>query len=189
MHFTQLSPTLVDAHHGRGGRFWSDFVCVRARARVCVCVCVCVGGKMEACSNIYLFFKTVFPPRLRMTCKRVRILMETLIKTWGIFHHIWRNAASNCYRFVGDFSNLRNLLPITSYTCSIGSESALIVIVSWCFILKNNARPHTARIVINFLEENNIEMLQHLPMSADLNPIEHVWDMIERRLWKLEEPP
>jgi len=147
MHFTQLSPTLADAHHGRGGGGFGRILCACARARarvcVCVCVCVCVGGKMEACSNIYLFFKTVFPPRLRMTCKRVRILMETLIKTWGISHHIWRNAASNCYRFVGDFSNLRNLLTIISYTCSIGSESALIVIVSWCFILKNNTRPHT----------------------------------------------
>lgn len=54
-------------------------------------------------------------------------------------------------------------------------------------LMQDNARPHTARIVVNFLEDNNIEMLP--PMSPDLNPIEHVWDMMGRALRNLERQP
>lgn len=55
-------------------------------------------------------------------------------------------------------------------------------------LMLDNARPHTARIVFNFLEENNNEVLSHPPMSLDLNPIEHVRNIMGRRLRDLERP-
>ena len=42
-----------------------------------------------------------------------------------------------------------------------------------CFILMTIKRS-PIRIAINFLEENNIEMLSHPPINADLNPIENI---------------
>jgi len=44
-------------------------------------------------------------------------------------------------------------------------------------LMQDNARSHMARITAQFLEDNNIQVLSHPPMSPDLNPIEHVWDM------------
>lgn len=54
---------------------------------------------------------------------------------------------------------------------------------------QDNARPHTAHVTSAFLEENNINMLPWPPRSPDLSPIEHVWDMMERRLRRLPHPP
>ena len=56
-------------------------------------------------------------------------------------------------------------------------------------LMQDNARPHTARITRTYLEENNVEVLPHPANSPDLNPIEHVWDMMGRRLRNLERPP
>ncbi|KMQ91674.1 transposable element tc1 transposase [Lasius niger] len=56
-------------------------------------------------------------------------------------------------------------------------------------LMQDNARPHNARIALNFFEENNIEVIPHPPMSRDLNPIKHVWDIMERRLHNFKRPP
>lgn len=56
-------------------------------------------------------------------------------------------------------------------------------------LMQDNARPHTARITQQFFQENNIELLKHPAMSPDLNPIEHVWDMVGRRLRKRRVQP
>ncbi|UYV72248.1 Transposase [Cordylochernes scorpioides] len=51
---------------------------------------------------------------------------------------------------------------------------------------QDNARPHTARISQQALQD--VQMLPWPPYSPDLSPIEHVWDMIGRRLHALPQP-
>ncbi|UYV83250.1 Transposase [Cordylochernes scorpioides] len=51
---------------------------------------------------------------------------------------------------------------------------------------QDNARPHTARITQQALQY--VQMLPWPPYSPDLSPIEHVWDIIGRRLHALPQP-
>ena len=53
----------------------------------------------------------------------------------------------------------------------------------------DNSRPHTAAVTRGFLQENNISLLPHSPLCPDLNPIEHVWEMMERHLRNRRRQP
>ncbi|UYV73402.1 hypothetical protein LAZ67_10003056 [Cordylochernes scorpioides] len=51
---------------------------------------------------------------------------------------------------------------------------------------QDNARPHTARISQQALQD--VQMLPWPPYSPDISPNEHVWDIIGRRLHALPQP-
>lgn len=55
--------------------------------------------------------------------------------------------------------------------------------------MQDNARPHTANITRRFFQRHAIRLLNHPANSPDLNPIEHIWDEMERRLRRREEQP
>ena len=58
------------------------------------------------------------------------------------------------------------------------------------FLLQqDNARPHVAGITQRFCQEHDIALLEHPACSPDLNPIEHAWDELKRRLRKLARKP
>ncbi|GFW26898.1 transposable element Tcb2 transposase [Trichonephila clavipes] len=46
----------------------------------------------------------------------------------------------------------------------------------------DNARPHRPRLVENMLEAETIQRMELPACSPDLNPIEHVWDMLGRHI-------
>ena len=52
---------------------------------------------------------------------------------------------------------------------------------------QDNDPKHRAHIVTHWLKEKEVELLKWPPFSPDLNPIEHMWDEVERRM-KKEKP-
>ncbi|GFW35334.1 transposable element Tcb1 transposase [Trichonephila clavipes] len=51
-----------------------------------------------------------------------------------------------------------------------------------CLFIDDNARPHSANTVDECLQSDDITRMDWLAYSPDLNPIEHVWDMLGRRI-------
>ena len=59
-----------------------------------------------------------------------------------------------------------------------------------CFILmQDNARAHTAGSVQEYLNHVNIPVMQWPARSPDMNPIEHVWDLLKRSVKSRMPPP
>ena len=54
---------------------------------------------------------------------------------------------------------------------------------------QDNARCHVARRAMDYLRQNNVDTLPWPPYSPDLSPIEHVWDMLDRRIRTRPNPP
>ncbi|GFX13594.1 transposable element Tcb1 transposase [Trichonephila clavipes] len=55
--------------------------------------------------------------------------------------------------------------------------------------MDDNARPHRANIVDECLQSEDITRMDWPAYSPDLNPIEHVWDMLDRRIAARQLPP
>ena len=53
----------------------------------------------------------------------------------------------------------------------------------------DNARPHTARLTQNFLANANVQVLPWPACSPDMNPIEHLWDHLDRQIRRRRVPP
>ena len=49
-------------------------------------------------------------------------------------------------------------------------------------LMHDNAKPHVARICRQFLNRNNVNVLPWPAVSPDMNPIEHIWDYLGRKV-------
>ena len=48
--------------------------------------------------------------------------------------------------------------------------------------MHDNARPHVAKICRQFLNRNNVNILPWPAVSPDMNPIEHIWNYLGRKV-------
>ena len=49
-------------------------------------------------------------------------------------------------------------------------------------LMHDNARPNVARICRQFLNRNNVNVLPWHAVPTDMNPIEHIWDCLSRKV-------
>ena len=54
--------------------------------------------------------------------------------------------------------------------------------------MDDNVRPHLSRAVTAYLESEDVTSVPWPAMSPDLNPIEHIWDMLGHHI-QAREPP
>ena len=54
--------------------------------------------------------------------------------------------------------------------------------------MDDNARPHRSRAVIECLRQNAISTLPWPARSPDLNPLEHLWDILGRKIREITPP-
>ena len=56
-------------------------------------------------------------------------------------------------------------------------------------LMQDNARAHSAQSVQAYLSHVGIPVMQWPANSPDMNPIEHVWDLLKRRVKSRMPPP
>ena len=55
--------------------------------------------------------------------------------------------------------------------------------------MQDNARPHVAGVCQQFLQEEGIDAMDRPARSPDLNPIEHIWDIMPRSIHQRHVAP
>jgi len=68
----------------------------------------------------------------------------------------------------------RYLFPVIDQMFSFGTQDILFQ--------QDNASVHKAYNVMDWFERSSIELVEHPPYSPDLNPIEHAWVELKKRL-------
>ena len=53
----------------------------------------------------------------------------------------------------------------------------------------DNATPHRARVVLDFLQQGNVTKMEQPAKSPDCNPIEHLWDELGQAFSSMDNPP
>ena len=69
---------------------------------------------------------------------------------------------------------------VTPFAAAVGSDFIL---------MQDNARTHTARVVIAYMDQEGIDVMDWPARSSDTNPTAHLWNLLQRRVWHRPNPP
>ena len=96
------------------------------------------------------------------------------IMVWGAISY---NSKSPLVRF-------RGIMNALNYISDVLEPVAIPFLNSLpdAIFQQDNARPHTARVVRSFFNENNVNLSDWPARSPDLPPIENVWDYVGRKI-------
>ncbi|GFV46377.1 transposable element Tcb2 transposase [Trichonephila clavipes] len=115
--------------------------------------------------------------RRPMVCVRLASRHRRDRREWATEHVNWRrNEWSNVLFFWDDI--LRHI--VVPYAAAIGDDFIL---------MDDNCRPPRANLVEDFLFEEGIVRMEWPACFPDMDPIEHVWDALGRRVAGRQPPP
>lgn len=88
-----------------------------------------------------------------------------------------------CLKCVGDKNAARKEVTGEVYLKILKDNLPTFVEEDWIF-MQDNARVHIYHKVPEWLAENRIEVMKWPPYSPNLNPIEHIWPILQNNLHK-----
>jgi transposase len=110
-------------------------------------------------------------PRVHMRQTRVKVLI------WGSIGYNFKGPLVMSTNSVKSETYQKDLLPVLLKAIK-GKGKVL---------MQDNARPHTARTTMDFLEKRRVTLLKGWPpYSPHLNPIEKLWALIHRKVAELQ---
>ena len=103
------------------------------------------------------------------------------VMVWGAIRFGWRsnlvivNGTLTSQRYVNEILSTEVVPYIQNHANSI--------------FMQDNARPHVTRASLAYLQANNVSLLDWPAYSPDMNPIEHLWDHLDRQVRARTPPP